>query len=125
METPADPVRVGPQFLRQCGPHLELGRGEDGAQAQLGGGTGRSGEEEGLGLPGGEAGQPGAVAVEEAVATGVARVAVQRDARRAQCLDVAVDRAHGHLQLLGELGGGHPAPGLEQEEDRDESAGLH
>lgn len=34
----ADPVRVGPQFGRQRGPHLQLGSREERAQTQLGGG---------------------------------------------------------------------------------------
>lgn len=125
VEAAADPVGMRAQLRRQGGADLELGGGQDRTEAEFGGRTGGAGQEEGLGLVGGEAGQAGAVAVEHAVATGVARVAVQRDAGRAQGLDVPVDRADRDLQLLGELGSSHPAPGLEQQQDRDESAGLH
>jgi hypothetical protein len=125
VEAAADPVGVAAQLRWQGGADLELSCGQDGAEAELGGGAGDTGEEEGLGLVGGESGEAGAVAVEEAVATGVARVAVERDAGRAQRLDVPVHRADRHLQFVGELGGGHPAAGLEQQKDGDESAGLH
>jgi hypothetical protein len=125
VEAAADPVGVLAQLAREGGTHLQLSGGQDRAEAQLGGGAGDAGEEEGLGLPLREAGETGAVAVEEAVAAGVPGIAVQRDARRAQRLHVPVDRAHRDVELLGEVGGGHPAAGLEQQEDRDEPAGLH
>jgi len=125
VEAAADPVGVLAQLAREGRAHLELGGGEDRAEAQLGGGAGDAREEECLGLVGGEAGEAGAVAVQEAVAARVARVAVQRDAGRAQRLDIPVDRAHRDLQLLGELGGGHTAAGLEEQEDRDEPRGFH
>ena len=110
---------------RERRTQLELGGGEGRAEPELGGGPGMPGEEQRLRLPGGQPGQPGAVAGEQLVAAGVPGVAVQRHARRVQRLDVAVDGAHRHLQLLGELGGGHPAPGLEQQQDREKTAGLH
>ncbi|GGW94406.1 hypothetical protein GCM10010383_24940 [Streptomyces lomondensis] len=52
MEAAADPVGVGAQLRRQGRPDLELGGGQDGAESELGGGAGRAGEEEGLGLVG-------------------------------------------------------------------------
>jgi hypothetical protein len=100
VEAAADPVGVLAQLAREGGAHLQLRGGQDRAEAQLGGGAGDTGEEEGLGLPLREAGETGAEAVEEAVAAGVPRVAVQRDARRAQCLDVPVDRAYRDVEFL-------------------------
>ncbi len=45
-----------------------------------------------------------------------AALGVDRHARGAQRLDVAVDRALGDLQLLGQLAGGQLPPRLQQEE---------
>jgi hypothetical protein len=52
-------------------------------------------------------------------------VAVQRDAGIVQLLHVAVHGADRDLELAGELRRGHPAPGLEQEQDRDQPARAH
>ena len=50
---------------------------------------------------------------------------VHRHARGAQRLDVAVDRPDGDLELAGELGGGHAAAGLEEQEQGDEAGRTH
>ena len=88
---------------RQGGHHLELRGGDDRAETQLRGGTGQAGEEQGLGLVGGHAGQPRAVAVDEPDPTERAALREDRDAGRAQLLDVAVDGPDRHLQLAREL----------------------
>ena len=52
-------------------------------------------------------------------------VAVQRDAGGMQRLNVPVDRTDRYLKLVGELGRGQAAAGLQQQEDRDQAAGAH
>ncbi len=54
-----------------------------------------------------------------------AALGVDGDTGGGKGLDVAVDGAHGHLQALGELGGGHETAGLEQQEDREQPVGFH
>ena len=95
------------ELRREGGEHLELGGGEHGAEAELGGGVGQAGEQHGVGLVGGEAGEAGAVAVDEAGAAVAAGLAVDRHAGGRQGLEVAVDGAHRHLELAGQLGRRH------------------
>ena len=113
------------QLGRQGRGELEPRRGDLCAEAQLLRGTGQAGEEQRVGLVLGQAGQPGAVALDEPVAAGVPGLAVERDAGREQRVDVAVDRADGNLQLGGQLCGREPAPGLEQEQQLDDPGGAH
>ena len=60
------------------------------------------GEQDGVGLVGGEAGETGAVAVDEPGAAVAAGLAVDRDAGGGQGLEVAVDGPDRHLQLASE-----------------------
>ena len=48
---------------------------------------------------------------------------IERDAGRAESLDVAEDRALGDLKLGGQLPGAHPPAGLEQAQQPDQTAG--
>ena len=57
-----------------------------------------------------------------AVAAGLG---VHGDAGHAQGLEVAAGGLDGDLQLVGQLGGGDPAAGLEDEEGGDEAIGTH
>jgi len=125
VEPGLDPPGLLAQPGRERRQQFELGRREHRAQAQLGGGPGQAGQEQRLGLIGIQPGQPGAVAVEELVAAAVPGVSVQRDAGLVQRLHVAVHGADRDLELGGELRRGHPAPGLEQEQDRDQPARAH
>lgn len=125
VEAGADAFGVGAQFGGERRADLELGGGEYGAEAEFGGGSRGAGEEEGFGLFGGEPGEAGAVAVDEPVSAGVPGVAVEGYARCVQGVDVAVHGAYGDVECGGELGGGHPAAGLEQQQDGHQSAGLH
>jgi hypothetical protein len=52
-------------------------------------------------------------------------LAVQGDAGRVQRVDVAIDGADRDLQLGGQLRGGEPAPGLQQEEELDDPGSSH
>ena len=117
--------RADPQLRRQRGEDLELRRGHDGPEAELGGGPGHPGQEQRLGLVAGHPGQARPVAVDEADPAVRAALGVDRDAGRAQRLDVAMDRPLGDLELGGELGGGQLASRLEEEQHRDESGGAH
>lgn len=120
-----DAYRLLPQLAGEGGPQLELGPGQHLAETEFGGGAGESGEEDGPGLVGGEPGQPGAVAVEEAVAATVPGVPVQRDVGRAEGFDIAVDGPDRHLQCGGQFVGRHAAPVLEEQEEGNEPSGAH
>ena len=50
---------------------------------------------------------------------------VHRDAGDGQRLEVAAGGLHRHLQLVGQLGGGHPAAGLQHEQGGHEAIGTH
>ena len=114
-----------PQLGRQGGHDLELCGGHDRPEAELGGRAGEPGQEQRLGLVRGHAGQPRPVAVDEADAAVRPALGEDRDAGRAQLLDVAVDGPDGDLQLTGELRRGQAAAALEQEQQVDEAAGTH
>jgi hypothetical protein len=125
VEALGDAAGPSPELRRQRSHDLQAGRGHDRPEAQLRGRTGQTREEHRFGLVGGQAGQPGPVAVDEADAAVRAALGVDRHAGFRQRLDVAVDRPDGHLELLGELRRRHPAAGLEQEQDVDQAAGAH
>ena len=55
------------------------------------------------------------------VATGLG---VHRDSGGAERLDVPIDRAHRHFQLIGELGGGEPAAVLQEQQDGHQMVGA-
>jgi hypothetical protein len=131
---PAGDVQVEPlgdvpgavaQLGRQRGVELELGRREHRAEAQLGRGHRQPGQRQRLGLLLGHPGEPGAVAVDQAVTAGPAAIGVHRDAGGRQRVDVPVDRPHRHLELFGQLLGRHPAAVLQQQEDGQETARAH
>ena len=123
---PAARVQVE-EALRPRRPLLELGR-ERGEQLQPGGGKlaaetelGRRarhpGCEERLRLVAGQPGQPGAVAAREAVAPRRPAQRLHRHARGREGVDVAVHRAHRHLQPLCNVGRRQLAACLEQEQE--------
>ena len=120
-----DPRCAGPKLGRQGGHDLELRRGDDRAETQLRGGAGQAGEEQGLGLVGGHAGQPRAVAVDQADAAERTALGEDRHAGRAQLLDVAMHGPHRDLELAREFSRGQAASALEQQEQVDETAGAH
>jgi hypothetical protein len=78
-----------------------------------------------VGFGGGQAGEVGAGAGDQGPPTAAPRLRVHGDAGGRQGLEVAACRGHGHLELCGQLGGGHPAAGLEQEEGRDKAISAH
>jgi len=134
LPVPARGVQVEPglyppdllaQAGRQGGQQLQLRRRQHGAEPELGGRAWQPGQRQRLGLVGAQPGQPRAVAVDELVAAAVPGVPVQRDAGLVQGLHVPVDGTDRDLKLAGQLSGRHPAPGLEQEQDRDQPAGAH
>ena len=79
------------------------------------------GQEHRLGLVGGHAGQPRAIAVDEADAAMRAAIGVQRHAGLAQRIDVPVHRPDRDLELAGELRRGLAAARLEKQQERDEA----
>jgi hypothetical protein len=125
VEPLAYPICSVRQLTRQRRTQLQLRGGQHRTEAQLGGRTGDAGQEQGAGLVAGHAGQPGAVAVQQLVAAGRAAIGVNRDAGGSQGLHVAVDGAHRDLELVGQFARRHPAPGLQQQQERDETTGAH
>lgn len=107
------------------GVQLELQRGHHVAVAQLVGRAGQPGQEQPVGLLGGQPGQSGPPPVDELVAAGVPGLAVERDAGGVQRLDVPVDGAGRDGQPLGELRGGQPPMRLEQQQDGEKSRSPH
>lgn len=125
VEALPDPAGPVPELRRERRHQLQLRRREDTAEPELGGGVRRSREEQRLGLVGGEAGEPGAVPAEQAVSAGRATISVDRDARRGQRLDVAVDRPDRDLELGGQLLRRELAPCLEQHQQGEQPTRAH
>ena len=125
VEALGDPAGPRPELRRQGGHDLEPGGRDDRPEPELRGRPRQPAQEDRLGLVGGQAGQPRPVAVDEADAAVRPALGVDRDAGLGERLDVAVDRPDRDLELVGELRGRHPAAGLEEQQDVDESAGTH
>lgn len=125
MEPPGDPSGSVPQIGGEGGHEFELSRGDRCAESEVGGGARQPGEEQGVRFPGGEPGQPGPVAVHQAVSPVVAGFPVEGHAGGRQGLHVPVDGADRNLQRVGQLLGGHATPALEQQEDRHQPARAH
>ena len=119
------PHGAAAQLGRQGGVDLELGGGQHGAEAELGRGAGQARQGQRLGLLGREPGEPGAVAVDEPHAAAGSGLRVDRHAGARQGLDVPVDRAHRHLELLGQAARRHLAVGLEEQQELHQPARTH
>ena len=113
------------QLLRERGEELELGRAEHGAEAELADRTRDAGHEQRFGFFGGEAGEAGAVPVDELAPAVAPRLRVHRDAGRAERFEVAIDGAHRDLERFRELARGDAAPVLQEQEESHEPAGAH
>jgi hypothetical protein len=70
-------------------------------------------------------GQVGAVLLQQPPAAAHPALGQHRDARRAERLHIAMDRALGHLQPLRQIAGGDAAVDLEQQQNRKQSIGAH
>ena len=90
-----------------------------------GGGRGTGDQEEGPYLGAGEAGQVGGGSPDERPASAPAGLGVDGDTGHGQAFEVPPGRPLGDLELLGQLGRRHPAPGLEEEEGSHETVGTH
>ena len=74
------------------------------------------------------AGQPaevGAGAADQLPAAAATRLRIDRDPGGRQRLEVAAGSGHRHLQLGGQLGGGHSPAGLHQQQSGDKAVGSH
>ena len=112
---------VGPERLRQR-PHELAQRGLGLARD----GRGRADQQEQrLRLGRGQPAEVGAGAADERPPAAAAGLRVDRDAGRGQRLQVAAGGGDRHLELVGQLGGGHPTAGLHQQEGGDESVSAH
>ena len=112
---------AGTELAGQRGEDLQAGSGDDRAQPELRGRAGHAGEEERLRLVRGEPGQPRPVAVDELDAAVRAALGVDRHARGAERVDVAMDRALADLELGRQHRGRGPAARLEEQEQLDEA----
>ena len=106
---------------RQRGEHLQPGVGEHPAEPELGD---RPGEQR-LRFLCREAGQARPVAAGEPIPARRTADGLDRNAGRGERVGIALDRPLGHLEPLGELRRRQLPPGLEQEEERDQSARTH
>lgn len=109
MEARPDSLGWGEELGWQRRLQLEVGGGQSRTEPELDGRPGGAGEEDRFCLLRAQGGKAGAIAVDEPVAAGVPRHSVRGYARHLKGLDVAVDGPDRHLQVLGELGGGHLA----------------
>jgi len=132
LEAGADLQLGADSALRLAGAHFDRhgwvrndATGHDGPQSELGGRPGYPGQEERLGFLSGHPGQARPIAVDEADPAVRPALGVDRDAGRAERLDIPMDRSLGDLELGGELAGGQLASRLEEEQHRDESGGAH
>lgn len=73
----------------------------------------------------GQPGEVGAVAVEQVRAAARPPVGRDRNARRAQRVQIAKDRAPRNLEARGQVAGAQPAVGLQQQEDGKEAVGSN
>jgi hypothetical protein len=87
--------------------------------------AGQAGEEQRRGFGRRKSGQFGAIAIEQFEAAVGAAIGVDRHLRRAQLVDVAIDRADRDFELLRQSLGGHPAAGLQKHQNRKEAARAH
>ena len=94
-------------------------------ETELRSGSRDPGQEQRIGLVRGHPGEPRPVALDEPDASVRAALRVDRHARDGERLDVSMDRPDRHLELPRELGGGHHAPCLEQEQQADQAGGAH
>ncbi len=124
-EALAEPRRAGPQLGRQGGVDLRLRRHEHVPEAELGGSRRDAGQPERGRLATREPGQARLVATDELDPTARPALAVDRHARRAERLDVAVDRAHRDLEVRRQLARRRAAAPLQQQQQLDEPAGAH
>jgi hypothetical protein len=125
MDAPAGLLGADPLVVRQRHEQLRLRPAQRRTERDPGECVGQPQQRHELGLRERQTGQVGGVALEDADPTVAPRLGVDGDASGAQGLQVAVDRPDGHLETLGEVGGGHPAAALEQEHDRQEPVGAH
>ena len=115
---------VGEVFRERC-EELQLRGAEDGAEAELAHRPGHAGREQRFGLLRGQSREPCPVAADQLAPAVASGLRVHRHACRAERFEVPVDRADRHLERLGQLGGGEPAPVLQEQQERDQTAGAH
>ena len=117
--------RARPQLRRQRRHDLELGGGDHGPEPELRGRTRQARQEERLRLVRGHPGEARPVSVDEADPAMRPPIGVDRDARGAQGVDVAMDASDADFELARELGRRHAAARLEEQQQRDETGGAH
>jgi hypothetical protein len=106
-------------------PDLALRGREGGIQPELADGARHPEDEQGLGLLGAQAAKGKTVSVQQLAAPARTRFGADGHACGPECLEVAVDRPDGDLELLCECHGGRPSPGLEQEHQGHQAVGAH
>ena len=105
--------------------HLAVRRGERVRQPEFRDRGGHAEQQQRFRLVGGQPAQREPVALDEAAPAAGTGLGQDGDARRVQGRDVPVDRAHGYLELGGELTRGHPPARLQQQGERYQAVSAH
>ena len=105
-------------------PDLAVGRAQGLVQTELAQDAGHAQDKQGLGLVGTQAAQREPVAVHAGTATGTG-LGQDGDPGRGQCLEVAVDRPDGDLELGRQGAGRRPAACLQQQDQGQQPVGAH
>ena len=106
-------------------PDLPVRGGQRARQPKLAQHGRHAQDEQGLGLIRPQATEREPVAVQQPAAAARSRLGDDRDARRAECLQVPVDRPDADPEFGGERPRGRRAPGLEQQGQREQAVGAH
>ena len=106
-------------------PDLPVRGGQRTLQAELAQDGRHAQDEQGLGLVRPQAAEREPVAVHQPAAAARSRLGDDGDARRAERLQVPVDRPDADPEFGGERPRGRPAPRLEQQGQREQPVGTH
>jgi hypothetical protein len=125
MKSSRDPVGSMLGALRQGGRQFQLRRRQQISEPKFCRRSRQPGEEEGRGFGRRQTGELGAIPVEELEPAIGTAIGIDRHICRTQLVDVAIDGPDGDLELLGQGPRGHPPAGLQEHEDRQQSARAH
>jgi hypothetical protein len=104
---------------------LAVRRGDSAVQPEVAQGIRNAQDEQRLRLVGPQAAQRKPVVLQEPAPPTRPGFGNDRDARRAERLQIPVDSPDGHLQLAGQLTRGHPTAGLQQQDQGHQTICSH
>jgi hypothetical protein len=125
MEARGDALGAGAAVGWEACEQLELRSGGFGADAEILCGAPCSREQQHLGFAGREAGELGAIAFMKRETARAATLGIDRNARGAELVDVAIDGADRNLELARQRIGRQAAAHLKHDQDRKKTAGAH